>query len=161
MWAELYITNTSQSQNIRDVEVRVAKLIYVGVIQNSYELVDLEDWNPTCVYWSERNAQQSQLKLNIPPSATRVSLIAFTDDSNGGSAVFNAPISPKPWFPGGAKIEVEVTSLDSALWKGYFYIECHPNYLGGPRATFEFVEWETWETSHNVTYLSGLDKEDY
>lgn len=158
MWAELQVANTSPSLTLNDVEVRVVSRVHVlekQDAQGNYMLYDPQDWNSVNVYWSERNAPPDQLRLTIPPNTTRIALIAFSDDSNGPPAVFNAPIHKRPLlFSGGAKIEVEVSSTNSTPWRGAFYIECHPNYLGGARATFEFIEWETWLTNHTIVPLA-------
>jgi hypothetical protein len=45
-------------------------------------------------------------------------------------AVFNTPTSAKPLcFSGGAKVDIEVSSHDSATCKGEFYIQCHGKYV--------------------------------
>ena len=54
---------------------------------------------------------------------------------------------------------VEVSGSESVLWKGAFYIECLPNYVGGDKAKFEFLEWETWATNYDITLLE-VDKAD-
>jgi len=168
MWAELEITNTSYNLPLPDVEVRVAsclQLIEKQDEQGHYALYDMHNWNSTNVCWSERNAKPAQLSLLIPPGSTRNALIAFCDNSNGNWSIFNAPLIPKPQILNGAKIEIEVSSPDSALWKGEFYIKCHPNYATKDfpyriEATFEFVEWQTWIDTHNVISLSVLDRGD-
>ncbi len=160
MWAELQVTNTSPSMTLKDVEVRVVSCIYVQPKQdkpNSYVLVNLHDWNPTSIYWSVRDASPSQLSLSISPDATKTALVAFQDNSNGVQSVFNAPTHPI--IVDGAKIEVEISSPNSALWKGSFYIECTPNWFRGPQATFEFVKWEDWEANHDIVPLTP-NKED-
>ena len=165
MWSELQVTNTSSSLSLNDVEVRLINRIHVLEKQDApgnYMLYDPHDWSPLSVYWSERNAPFEQLKMTIPPSVTRTALIAFSDNSNGPPAVFNATIIRRPLLhSGGAKIEIEVSSPDSAPWRGAFYIECHPNYLGGAQATFEFVAWETWATNYSVTNSLADDKEHF
>lgn len=164
MWAELQVTNTSPTLTLCDVEVRISSCVYVQITvqddSGDYVLIDLYDWNPVTVCWSERDANRDQLKTNISPSATKSALIAFSDDSNGSTAIINAIVHQRPIIIGGARIGIEVSSPDSALWKGDFYIECHPNYLGGARATFEFVDWELWAASRNVIDRSGFDKGD-
>jgi len=77
MWAELQVTNTSPSLPLNDVEVRIVSLLHVIEKQdapNSYTLVDLGDWSPVSVYWSEGNAPADQLKLTIPPNTPRIAL---------------------------------------------------------------------------------------
>lgn len=157
MWAELRVKNISTTMTLNDVEVQIIDCLYVMPSQSargSYVIVDsYPNWNPTGVYWSKRNTSPSQFKLSLSPDATKTVLIAFQDNSNGGVAVFNAPTHP--WITGGAKIGVEITSPNSPIWRGSFYIECHPNYLSGPQATFEFVEWDKWEAEHNIIKLSN------
>lgn len=151
MYAELQVTNTSPGLTLNDVELRIVSCLYVQGKQdepNNYVLVDLHDWNSTSIYWSERDAPPSQLRLSISPGATKTALVAFQDNSNGLQSIFNAPTPAI--IVGGAKIEIEISSPDSALWKGEFYIQCHPNYLGGAKATFEFVEWEIWLANHGL-----------
>jgi hypothetical protein len=147
MWAELDVRNTSPSLPLNDVEVKVVNLLDIVEKQDEpgeYILLSLHKWNPIQVYWSERNASPSQLKLGIPPNAGRIALIVFSDNSNGPPATINAPTSAKPLlFSGGAKIEVEVSSSNSALCRAEFYIQCHPKYITKKfphytEATFEF-----------------------
>lgn len=155
MWAELEVTNTSSSQPLNDVGVRIAKCISVQPKQDApdqYVLIDFPSWNPVSVYWSERNAPKSQLRTSLSPSETKTALVAFQDNSNGVTSVFNAPTHPLRI--GGAKIEIEISSLNSALWKGSFYIECTPHWLRGPQATFEFVKWEDWKANHHIVPLN-------
>lgn len=163
MWAELQVTNLSPSQGLNDVEVRVVSCVHIVEHQDTpdnYMLVDLLGWSPTGVYWSERDAPPHQLKCAIPPNSTRNALVAYQNNSNGITTIFNSPISPNPIIVVGARIEIEVSSPDSALWEGAFYIQCHPNYVGGARATFEFVEWETWANSRNEIHPLATDKGD-
>ncbi len=159
MWAELRVTNTSPSQELKEVEVNIVTCLAVIEKQdspNDIALYNEFNWNQTDVYWSERNAPSHQLSLSIPPSATRIALVAFQDNSNGGTFAFNTKLYN--WIASGVKIEVEISSFNSALLKKAFYIECHPNY-GIPdfpytkKATFEFVEWEEWVANRNVTLL--------
>ncbi len=150
MWAGLKVTNKSPLQELKDVEVNIVTLL--GVLEDSPNdcfLLESSDWNPTGVYWSERNVFPQQMSLSIPRNATRIALVAFWDNPNGGGFVFNSIL--REWKTGGVKIEVEVSSSNSASLKRAFYIECHPNYLGGDRAKFEFVEWEIWATNRNIT----------
>jgi hypothetical protein len=151
MWAELQVTNTSSSQRLEEVEVRVIRCLNIEEKPdkpNVYLLFDSHDWNPSGIYWSERDANPTQLRLTIAPSATRSSLIAFQDDPNGGACTFNTRTHSVRI--GSCKIDMEVSSLNSAPWLGAFYIQCHPNYVGGSKAKFEFVEWDTWVANHNV-----------
>lgn len=155
MWAELQVTNTSPSIPLEDIEVRIISCIYVQPKQdkpNTYVFVDLHDWNPTSIYWSIRDASPNQLSLSVSPNATKTALVAFQDNSNGVQSVFNAPTHPI--IVGGAKIEVEISSHNSAIWKGGFYLECTPNWFQGPQATFDFVAWEDWEANHDIVPLS-------
>lgn len=159
MWAELRVTNTSPSQELKDVGVNIVtclQIIEKSDSPNDYYLHELVDWNPTSVYWSERNAPSHQMSLSIPPSATRIALVAFQNNSNGGQFNFNTSLCE--WVVRGAKIEVEISSPNSALLKRAFYIDCHGNIWGGERAHFEFVEWGEWATSRNITLLTS-DKE--
>lgn len=48
---------------------------------------------------------------------------------------------------------IEITSNNSALWRGEFYIQCHPNYVNGPRATFEFIQFKNWAETHTILPL--------
>ncbi len=160
MWAELQVTNTSHSITLRNVGVQIASCIEVLPITEknnpniTYHLYDRETWSRVSVLWSELDVSPAQTEIDIPPGSTKTALIAFQDDSNGLWTVFNAPIAPpRPRNLGGAKIDIEVSSIDSALWRGSYYIECHPNYVSGAQARFEFVEWETWITSHKITNL--------
>ncbi|MDO8490720.1 MAG: hypothetical protein Q7T04_01735, partial [Dehalococcoidia bacterium] len=152
-WAELEVTNSSPSQLLRDVEVKVMNLEDVLRKQDDptkHFLYPVQLFNPTAVCWSERFAPPNQLRMMIPPGSTSLALIGFSDDSNGMWTVFNAPAPNKPRYLGGARIEVEVSSPDSTPWKRAFYIECHPNYTDGTRARFEFVEWDAWLANHEL-----------
>lgn len=163
MWAELDVTNTSISQPLEDVEIKVSSIIDVLDWQdapNNYLLCPVQQSNPMGVCWSERFASPNQLKLTIPPNSTRTALIAFSNDSNGMWTVFNTPVSPKPRHLGGARIQIEISSPDSAPYEGIFYIQCHPNYTDGTRTRFEFVEWDKWVVNHHVIVHSSVaDKE--
>jgi len=157
MWAELRVKNTSPTTPLNDVEVKIAGCLYVLPSQDaegSHLIVhNYPSWNPTAVYWSERDTNPSQFKLSIPPGSTKTVLVAFQDNSNGGTAVFNAPTYPL--VIGGAEVEVEITSPNSPIWVGRFYLECHPNYLGGKQSHFEFVEWDKWEATRNIIRWSN------
>jgi len=158
MWAELRVTNTSPVVTLRNVEVQIAtQLDILEYIEGGrdapikLQLYDRGVWSRVSVLWSALEVTSSTTKINIPPGATKVALLAFQNDSNGGKTIYNAPTSPKPMSFQGAKIEVEVNSEDSALWKESYYIECHPNYTDGTLARFEFVEWSKWLTTHKLT----------
>jgi hypothetical protein len=163
MWAELTVTNLSSSLLIKDVEVRIIDFLNLQEKQdrkNEYVLFRLHKWNPILTYWSERNAPPSQLNLDIPANAKRISLIAYSDNSNGPPAIFNTPTSAKPLlFTGGHKIDIEVSSSNSVIWNGEFYIECHPKYVTKEfpyytNATIEFETWEEWLNKHEIINLS-------
>ncbi len=165
MWAELDVKNTSISLPLRDVEVKIADVIDILPRQDApgkYILYPVQKLSSMSVCWSERFSSPNQLKLTIPANSSRCALVAFSDDSNGRWTCFNTPISPKPILLGGACIHIEVSSLDSSTWKGLFFIECHPNYVNGPRARFELVEWETWKANHEITTPESIGrKEDW
>ena len=161
MWAELQVTNTNTEKELNDVEVNIVKCLTIAKKQDSPNPNDFLMWdflnlNPFCVYWSERQAQPKQMSLAIPGGATRCALIAFEDNSNGGNFNFNTPLYN--WIVGGVKIDIEISSCKSVLWRGSFYIECHPNYYRGDKAKFEFVEWDKWTTNRNIVPLAS-DKE--
>src|SRR4030042_1430830 len=153
MWAELDVRNTSSSLPLNDVEVKVVNLLDIVEKQDEpgkYILFSLHKWNPIQIYWSERNAPAMQLKRDIPPNDVRTALIAFSDNSNGPPAVINTPTTSKPLlFSLGHKMDIEVSSPNSAIWKGEFYIECHGKYVMKEfpyctEATFEFEAWDKW-----------------
>jgi hypothetical protein len=155
MWAELAVTNTS-SQELENVQVNITECLTLQKKQDSKNKKDFVMWDflklgPFCVYWSERQAQPNQMNLAIPSGATRSTLIAFQDNSNGGSFNFNT--MNHNWVVGGVKIAVEISSHESVLWRGDFYIECHPNYFGGEKAKFEFLEWDKWVIGRNITLI--------
>lgn len=170
MWAELKVKNTSLSQTLHNVEVRVVSYVWAEERHNKsgeYILLDFAGLKQSQVYWSRRDADPQRLAIDIPPGSERTSLVAYSDASNGPPGILNAPIHQA--LSNGGKIEIEVTSPDSAAWKGAFYIECHPNYVNsyrdasgvihallgsGTKATFEFVPWEEWVETHPVTLLS-------
>lgn len=152
MWAELQVTNTSVAE-LKDVEVNITKCLTLQEIedssgQDSFVMFDFLNLPAFCVYWSERQAQPKQIALSVPKGATRSALVAFEDNPNGRSFNFNT--ANYNWIVGGVKIDIEVSSCETVLWKGEFYIECHPNYVGGDRAKFEFEEWGSWRKSHHV-----------
>ncbi|MFC1945977.1 hypothetical protein ACFLW1_02130 [Chloroflexota bacterium] len=157
MWAGLQVTNTSANE-LKDVQVSIIECLTLTDNQDSANQNDFLMWNhleikPFCVYWSERQAQPEQMNLVIPSRATRLALIAFQDNSNGHQFNFNS--LNHEWIVGGVKIDVEISSHETVLWNGDFYLECHPNYLGGKRAIFEFVAWNTWIKGKNITQLES------
>ncbi len=144
------------------MEVNVVTCLTVQEKQGSpngtdYVVWDFHRWLQTGVYWSERNALSKQPRMTIPAGASRDVLIAYQDDSNGGSFSFNSPL--REWIVGGAKIDVVINSSIAVIWDGSYYIECHPNYLQGDRARFEFMEWDKWASNRNITVL-GSGKEE-
>lgn len=164
MWAELEVCNTNTDKTLEDVGVQVAGLEYVMPKQDApaghYVIVkSFPKWNRTGIYWSESTVSPVQLRQPLNPGEVKTALIAFQDNPNGGTAIFNTPMQPKPWIEGGAKIKVQVTGCGTAMWEGDFYIECHPNYFKGDRAKFEFVEWGIWAANRNITLLDS-DKGD-
>lgn len=155
MWAELQVTNTGASE-LKDVQVNITECLTLQAKQHSASQNDFAIWNhlgtkPFCVYWSERQTKPKQINLVIPSAATRSALVAFQDNPNGGQFNFNS--LNREWIVGGVKMSLEISSHEAVLWNGDFYIECHPNYLGGERAKFEFVEWNAWAKDKNVTQL--------
>lgn len=155
MWAELQVTNFGVNE-IKDTQVNITKCLTLQVKQDSVNGNDFAMWNqlgikPFCVYWSERQAKPKQMNLVIPSGATRSALVAFQDNKNGGQFNFNS--LNHEWIVGEVKIDVEISSHEAVLWNGDFYIECRPNYLGGERAKFVFVEWNTWIKDKNITQL--------
>jgi len=155
MWAELQVTNIGK-QPIEGVVVNIKECFVSSEKQDSvddsdYCTLNLSNWHQTYVYWSERNADSRQTELNIPSGATRICLIAFQDNSNGGQFYFNS--QNHEWFVGGVKITIEISSRDRVLWGGDFYLECGPNWVNGPRARFEFMEWDTWAKGKNITHI--------
>lgn len=171
MWAELTIRNTSPIKTLYNVEVRVTKYTTTQEkLDKSGEYLLMEglaDFKASQVYWSRRDADPPHLAIDIPPNSARTSLIAFSNNSNGPPAILNAPI--KQILSLGGKLEVEVTSPDSAAWKGEFYIECHQHYVsslqqaldkGGIPPTFEFIPWEQWLETHPIASERVLDRVD-
>ena len=155
MWAELQITNMGANE-LKDVQINITKCLTLQAKQDSVNRNDFAMWNqlgikPFCIYWSERQAQSKQMNLVIPSGATRSALVAFQNNPNGGQFNFNS--LNHEWIVGGVKIDIEISSYEAVLWNGDFYIECHPNYLEGERAKFEFVEWNTWVKDKNITQL--------
>lgn len=155
MWAELQVKNNG-SNELKDTQVNIVKCLTLQESQDALTPNDLLVFDflklpAFCIYWSERQSQPKQMTLSIPSGATRSVLIAFQDNPNGGSLNFNTP--NYSWVVRGAKIDVEVSSRETVLWTGEFYIECHPNYLGGDRAKFEFLEWHTWTKGKRIRLL--------
>ena len=141
MWAEIEVKNTSSNKTLENVSVQIVNLQNVmhkqGGSDKDFLIVDgFPSWRVAGICWSERFASPPQLRQSLDPGQTKIALIAFCDDSNGGTAVFNTLNNPKPRLVMvGAKIQVIITSHDSSMWEGEFYIECHPNYLGGSNRT--------------------------
>jgi hypothetical protein len=155
MWAELQVTNIGSAE-LKDVQVNITKCLALQQTQNSpnqdnFTMFEFPKLAPFCVYWSERQSQPKQMTLGIPSGATRSALIAFQDNSNGGCFNFNTV--NYNWIAGGSKIDIEASSYETVLWRGEFYIECHPNYLGGDRAKFEFVEWGMWIEGKRISLI--------
>lgn len=155
MWAELKVTNTSLEE-LKDVQVNITKCLSLqekqdSPNQNDFIMFDFLKLAPFCTYWSERQSQPRQMAIVIPSGATRSALIAFQDNPNGGSFNFNT--LNYNWTEGGVKIDVEISSHKAVLWRSELYIECHPNYLGGERAKFEFVEWGIWAANRSITLV--------
>ena len=149
------MTNSGLKE-LKDVQINITRCLTLQKVQdslnqNDFVVFDFLKLPAFCVYWSERQSQPKQMSLGIPSAATRPALIAFQDNPNGGTFNFNT--SNHSWVVGGVKIHVEVLSYESVLWKGEFYLECHPNYLGGHRARFEFTEWDTWVKDKNISLL--------
>ena len=95
MWAELKIRNTSLSQSLHNVEVRVTSYTITqerqgrpGVYGFVYGVSEIQS---SLVYWALRDAGQRRLAIDIPPGSERTSLIAFSDDPNGPPGFLNAP----------------------------------------------------------------------
>lgn len=166
MWVELAVTNASSITPLENVEVQVASCIDILPIKEGRgdtpikeHLYDRGTWSQISILWSELNVSPLSTKTDIPPTATKIALLAYQDDSNGLWTIYNAPISPKPRHLGGAKIEVAIYSNNSVLWKSAYYLECHPNYAGETiadykSARFEFVEWDKWIANHNLAVSS-------
>ncbi len=156
-WAELKITNTSSSMPLNDVSVKIMELTQVLEKQDgrgSYFLHEpYPSWNPSNVYWSERNAQPKQLTLAISPNESKCALIAFHGELSPDLGIFNTPTYPVMLE---SKIVIEVSSPNSETRRGVYYIEYHPP----TRDEFEFVEWDSWRESHNVIEQSTLGKGD-
>jgi hypothetical protein len=162
MWAELQVTNSS-SKELKGTQVNITYCLALIERQTNTNQIDYALYNqynlePFCIYWSERQTEPKQINLIIPSGATRSALVAFQDNSNGGNFIFNS--LNNEWIVGGVKICVEISSLETVLWRGDFYIECHPNYAGKTLADykpskFEFVEWDTWVKGKNITLLAS------
>lgn len=156
MWAGLEVTNTDPTMALRNVEVQITACHEVLCIREqekqefTYHLCgQQEDWTRVNACWSESEVTPRSTKVDIPQRATRTAIIAFQDNPNGGTVIYNGPMSNKP-TSAEAKIEVEVSSPDSILWKKSYYIQCHPNYVDGTLARFDFAEWDTWMRDHKV-----------
>lgn len=156
MWAELDVYNSSDVA-IHGVEVRIEDLRDDQELdKNTGEPIKrVQDWSPFHVVWSPRNAPLNQSQLIIPAGETRTTLIAYSDDSNGPPALFavvnEGPGNRRRLSSGMHRIEVRVSNPDTEPCVESFYLECHPNYLGGKRSHMEFERWqEWWETKQNV-----------
>ena len=169
MWAELRVTNTSPTVALRGVQVQVTDLSYVaqklgaGAKDEFVLLNEPEDWHTLNVLWTMLETSSPQVKIDIPPGTTQTALVAFSDNPNGPPASLNAPNSPRSvHLSEGAKIRLEVSSTNSALWGGDFFIHCHPRYVTAvvpyhTMATIEFMTWEEWMANHKLTTSSIFD----
>ncbi|MFC2003400.1 hypothetical protein ACFLV4_05605 [Chloroflexota bacterium] len=157
MWAELQVTNIG-TQELNNVQVHVVKFLNVIEVEGKYKLWNQLNLKPFAIYWSERDAQPKQMSLDIPSGAIRSALVAFQDNSNGGNYNFNTRYYH--WIVIEGKVDVEISSSKSVVWRGEFYIQCHPNYWGGDRAKFEFREWNEWVAMRNISPLEP-DKEGF
>jgi hypothetical protein len=84
------------------------------------------------------------LSTSIPSGATRCAEVAFHGEHSPALGTFNTPSYPVMLE---SRIAVEVSSRNSNIWRGLYYIEYHPS----ARDEFEFIEWDLWRKSHNVT----------
>lgn len=164
MWAALEVCNTSTERTLEDVGVQIAELEYVVPKQDApaghcVVMKSFPRWNRTGIYWAESTVSPVQLRQPLNPGETKTALVAFQDNPNGGTAIFNTPVQPRPWIVGGARIKAQITGCGTTMWEGDFYIECHPNYFKGDRARFEFVDWGKWAANRNITLLES-DKGD-
>jgi len=159
MWAEIEVKNDSIAQPLKDVEIKVTEL--KDVLRpngNQYQLYEVNPLSPMGICWSERVSPPRQLKIDIAPGSSKEALLASCDDSNGLWSVFNVPIANKPRHLGGARLKLVISSLNSNIWCGYYFLECHPNYAGATisdyqPSKFEFVEWDKWVADHNATIV--------
>jgi hypothetical protein len=156
MWAELEVKNNTANEQ-KDVQVHIVRCLTLQEKQDSESHNDFVIWdhqhlNPFCVYWSKRQTEPKQMSIVIPSNATRSVVVAFQENSNGGQFNFNTTYNN--WMVGGFKIDVEISSYQAVLWHGNFYIECHPNYVQGERAKFEFIEWNKWAANRNIVPLN-------
>lgn len=159
-WAELKVTNTSSSVPLEDVSVQIVELVQIYEKQNEqgvgtgiYHLHEIyPNWNPSNVFWSERNTLANQLSILIPPGDTKYAMIAFHLESGPDLGLFNTPTNRHILE---SKIVIEVSSPNSAIRRGAYYIEYHPP----SKDEFEFVEWDSWCENHKVIDQLTPDKE--
>lgn len=155
-WAELEIKNSNPNVSLENVNVQIVELVHVFEKQDergSYFLHEpFPGWNPSSVYWSERNASTRQFSMQIPPVATRYAMVAFHTQYGGGLGVLNTPNYP-PMLE--SKMVIEVSSPNSRTYRGEYYIQYHPPSMD----EFEFLEWDLWCKSHNVTKQPTPDRE--
>ena len=152
MWAELKVENTSPTQPLNGTQVRVVTCEHISPpLDGTDEYKNLGaymwDWSPITLRWSQSDSDAK----DIPGGTSRDVLVAFSDNSNGPPAVFNDVAHTH--CPLELKILVEISSSSSAAWRGSYFIRCHPNYAGGPRAQFEFLAWEEWASTRTVIEL--------
>ena len=162
LWAELLVTNTSPSQSLSNVEVRLTRCQDVIFKQDSQGEYWLRPdypaaWNPTSVYWSERDASAHEIHVSLGPGGSKSALVSAQNNPNSSTLIFNSITSPQRDKP--AKVDIEITSLESAPLKRSFYIECTPNWFGGPEATMVFIDWDDW-ASNQYNAPSIPDTED-
>ncbi len=147
--AELSVKNISRSTALDEVSVQISECFSVFEKQDEpgiYYLHGylLDGWHPANVYWSERTDLPNQLSVSISPEETKSALIAFRKKLNPALGIFNTPTYPV--FVDGVKITIEVSSTNSAMWKGEYYLKYRP-----PRTNkFDFIKWDEWESTHNV-----------
>ena len=152
LWAELLVTNTSPSQSLSNVEVRLVRcqdVIFKEDSQGDYWLRPdyPAAWNPTSVYWSQRDASAHEIHVSLGPGGSKSALVAAQNNPNSSTLIFNSITSPQRVEP--AKVDIEITSLESPPLKRSFYIECTPNWFSGPKAMMVFVDWDDWASSQS------------
>jgi len=161
-WAALEVTNTSSGVDLDNASVQILELMQVfecqdeqGIGTGTYSLHELNPrWSPANVYWSERNAPANQLQISIPRGATRLAIIAFHSENGPALGCLNTPQYP-PMLE--HRIVIAVSSPNMNTWRGVYYIE----YLPPSQDKFDFVEWDSWCSSHHVIERSTLDKEGF
>lgn len=156
MWAQIDVQNTSPSLALSSASIHVVEAIHVAEqpeVSGGYVLLDLSyDWSPIEILWASGVSETT-----IPPGTSRTAIIAYSDDFNGPSGgVFNdgrhTPLVLEQ------KITVEISSPDSPSLREEYFIRCHPNYLSGPQAHFEFERWDRWSEGHPVIDRRGVFK---